>query len=452
MSTSISNPIFRLILLLLCSMLFHIFIPKRIKDHAIPLAFALIIVEQNIMPFFGGGGHFLLVAVYWVAMIIVLDGMKIREFSSNKVFASFCVFWGYYIFTGFLSNDKYYAVTYLVNTLIELLMVGYFAGIWVMRTPGGLSRLIKYTMFLSFIVFGVYAKFGFTGELDASGRAMLSEHIVEEGLGQNVNDIGLALVPIMALSYIAVFETRRIKISLKTTIISLVVLLISMYFIMRTGSRNSALAFLPCGIYMMSKLREKDSINQAKKWIVAILLLLAVTVVVYKFMQSAGSLRFITYSGETSNMVNANLDDVSSGRLTIFANYMRDMNAIDYIIGKGPFVIKQWTGNKTVGGAMSVYMTLVRDVGLLGLFLLFIHFCVVIGWSRRNGALGKIVLLIFMCWAITGVAEQIGIVRGKIICLVQGFAYALCTRKYHMFDGNDCSNYFISHNNLLSQI
>ena len=92
MSTAISNPFIRLILIYFLSLFFHFIIPRRVKDYAIPFAFALLIVEQNIMPFFGGGTHVLLVAIYWLSMAIVLDGFKFRELGSNKVFASFCLF------------------------------------------------------------------------------------------------------------------------------------------------------------------------------------------------------------------------------------------------------------------------------------------------------------------------------------------------------------------------
>lgn len=432
MSTAISNPLVRLVLIYFLSVFFHFIIPKRLKEYAIPFAFALIIVEQNVMPFFGGGAHFLFVAIYWISIAIVLDGVKFRDLGENKVFLSFCIFWIYYIITGFWSdNNRYYAIMYLLNTLIELLLVGYFAGIWVMRTQGGLYRLVKYTMILSIFTFLTYVKFGFAGAVDNAGRAMLSEEIVAQGLGHNVNDIGLAIVPIMAFAFVAAFDTRLMKPAKWFTLFSFFVLLCSAYFVMRTGSRNAALAYLPCAMYMLSKLKERgrDSVR-----IVAFMTIMAFAVVAYKFAHSANALRVFDYFGGTSNVSNINLDDVSSGRISIFMNYLRDMSGIDYLIGKGPYVYVNIEGAKMVGGAMSVYVTLVRDVGAIGLFLLLVHFCVVLCWTRRNKLLGQIVLLIFLCWALTGIAEQVGIVRGKLICLVQGFAYALCTRRYRMMD------------------
>ena len=79
MSSILSFPILRIVVILGLSFFFKTLIPPRIRDRIIPWSFALIIMHFNIMPFIGGGLHFLLMVMYWLRRLLLIPSPPVRR-------------------------------------------------------------------------------------------------------------------------------------------------------------------------------------------------------------------------------------------------------------------------------------------------------------------------------------------------------------------------------------
>ena len=122
------------------------------------------------------------------------------------------------------------------------------------------------------------------------------------------------------------------------------------------------------------------------------------------------------------------LQYASSGRWTEFERYLSGMSGADWLIGQGAEIIKDPQTGSHVGGCLSVYVTLLRFVGVFGLVLLAIYFFVMFRSVKRSGLYGQVALLFFMTWVVTGIAEGQGIRRGQAVRLLQGVSLALCSK------------------------
>ncbi len=423
MSSILSFPIIRIVVILGLSFFFKTLIPARIRDRIIPWSFALIIMHFNIMPFIGGGLHFLLMVMYWLNMAIVLNGFDINQMTRNRVLAAFLVFWGYYLLTSVRTDFPLYAFLYNVNALLELIFVGYFAGIWAMCRPDGFRRLVKPLVFVAVIPILIYLKSGFGGEIDDNGRAMLDEEILEAGLGNNVNGIALSLSPIVTLLLAYLLHDDRVKISKVMYIITGAVLFMSVYLLLRTGSRNGALIFLPCGWYFFKRMK-----NVRHKFVNMVIIGLAVLGAAGLMYRKAGALRSFTLSANSNVIGKQTINDISSGRVLIFQNLMAKSKGVDYVIGRGMNVVSTFEG-KRIFGALSVYVSLLSYVGIFGLLLLLVLYIRFFWIAAHKGAIGQIAVLLFASWALTCVAEDAGINRAQLVGLLLGLSMAFCTDK-----------------------
>ena len=104
------------------------------------------------------------------------------------------------------------------------------------------------------------------------------------------------------------------------------------------------------------------------------------------------------------------------------------MSGADWIWGRGPAINKIPGYPAGVGGCLSVYVTLLYNTGMFGMLILSCVFCSICLRCLCNGQIGKIGLLFFAAWALTGIAEGHGIRRNCTLTLLQGASIAFCTR------------------------
>lgn len=430
MSTYLANPFIRLIVILGLSLVFHAILAPKIKNILIPWSVAFLVLQQNVVPFIGGFPHFLLMVVYWISMAIVLDGCNVRMLQNNKAMFLFGLYWFYMILMSLASDYVYYATMYHINAYVELFLVGYFAGIWVMKTPNGMRRLLFAVAVVSIFVYATYAKYGFVGMTDHLGRAMLDAELKEQELGTNVNAIGLAVAPIFVLMLIGVVTLQKRGTVPIIRYAFPVSLLVAFYFMIRTGSRNAGLVILPA-LYFFFKTRAPG--RGSKKFAVAFVLVVGVISVIALFKYQAQSsesgisrLRIFQLKGDDMH-TDYTLETMSSGRISTYIEFLRDMNGIDYLIGKGPAITRNYDGSMFVSGGMSIYVGTFHNTGIIGVVLMALYFIYMYTFSQKNGNAGKMALLLFAAWAVTGVAESAGISRGQIMRLVQGMSVAFCS-------------------------
>ena len=427
----IANPLFRLLIILAMSLLLKATLPKKLRDFLVPLCFAYMIARPNIIPFVDGGLHFAIMALYWVAMAILCDGFDLKVLRQNPVLACFLTFWGYLTLTSLWGDYVYYGLLYYVNVLVELILTGYYVGIWAMRTEDGFYRLFRPLAVAGVLSFAYYVKYGFASELDAGGRGKFDSDLGED-FGNNVNAIGLALGPLIACLVVFVMDRPmfRSRGAMIHRWMGLGALVISVYMLLRTGSRNASLAIFPCFYYFWRG--GGSRIRLSKRWIM-ILAVVALTFVAVKVCMEGAEIRSFKFHERGTGF---DLDVMSSGRIGEFVQYLKPMRGIDYIIGDGPH--KSWfSEGPTVGGCLSVYVTLLRTTGVLGLLLLSVYFLYMSRFLTSRNRRFQMAFLFFAVWAVTGVAEGSNIRRGYTTQLLLGMSLALCTKQKRLVVGMD---------------
>lgn len=425
MNSVLGIPIIRIAIILAMSYIFKLMLPKKMRDILVPWCFAGQLIHSCFTPFLGGMAHFLFLCLYFIEMAILLDGFNVNYFKRNPAFTAFMVFWGYLTLTSLWCDDAYLGVTWHLGALFELVLAGYFTGIWVLRTPDGLRRLLTPISIIGIFAAFFYFKYGFTAELDAGGRGIIDKSMLDEGMGTNVNQIGLSLAPIAASIMVMLLEKmpfgRKYKVVRVFSIITFVVIA---YLLIRTGSRNACLVFLPCAYFAFKALRFTG--RKAKTLFLLGIIGMALFLGARIFMRSeSGIIRAFTFMESGGKF---DLQYASSGRWYEFEMYLSGMSGIDWLIGQGPEIIKDPQTGSYIGGCLSVYVTLLRFVGVFGLFLLLIYFIVMVRSAKRGGLYGQVALLFFMAWAVTGIAEGAGLRRGYALRLLQGVSLALCSK------------------------
>lgn len=425
MNSLLGIPLIRIIVILVMSCIFKLVLPRRLRDVLVPWCFAGQLVHPCFTPFLDGASHFLFLCLYFVEMAILLDGFNINYFKRNPVFAVFMVFWSYLTLTSLWCGNAYFGVTWWIGCLFELVLVGYFTGMWVLRTPDGLRRLLTPISIVGVFAAFFYFKYGFASGLDASGRGMLDRSMIDEGMGTNVNQIGLSLAPIVAS--VMVMLLYRMPLGAKYEIVkvlSAVTFMVVAYLLIRTGSRNACLVFLPSVYFAFKVLRLTGRKAKTLFFLGVIGMVLFLGVRIFVSSESGGlrAFSFVEQGGKFD------LQHASSGRWAEFEWYLSGMTGIDWLIGTGLEILKDPVFGVRAGGCLSVYVTLLRFVGVLGLMLLAIYFMVMLQSVRRLGLNGQVALLFFMAWVVTGIGEGQGIRRGQSLRLLQGVSLALCSR------------------------
>lgn len=425
MNSVLGIPIIRVAIILAMSYVFKLILTKKLRDILVPWCFAGQLIHSCFTPFLGGIAHFLFLCLYFIEMAILLDGFNVNYFKRNPAFMAFMVFWGYLTLTSFWCGNVYLGVTWWLGCLFELVLAGYFTGIWVLRTPDGLRRLLTPISIIGIFAAFFYFKYGFTAELDAGGRGMLDRSLLDEDMGTNVNQIGLSLAPIVAS--IMVMLLLRMPFATKYKVVkcfSIVTFLVVSFLLIRTGSRNACLVFLPCAYFAYKALRFTG--RKAKSFfllgIIGMTLFLGARIFIRSDSGIVRAFSFMESGGKFD------LQYASSGRWIEFELYLSKMSGIDWFIGQGAEIIKNPQTGSQVGGCLSVYVTLLRFTGIFGLILLAIYFLVMLHSAKRPGLYGQIALLFFMTWVVTGIAEGQGIRRGQAVRLLQGVSLALCSK------------------------
>lgn len=425
---SFTNPFLRLFVLIGMSVLMHFFIRGKVRDFLTPWAFGYLMVHFNLSGFAVGQFHFVLMCCYWLAAAFVMDGLQLNKLARNPVMSSVLCLWLYMMITTFYCNEVYFGVAYFANIFIELVFVGYMAGEWVLSHPDGLRRLLLPCAFLFPLVFLHYQRYGFTaGELDAAGRAVLDAEKMAEDTFMNVNAIGILMATYFAALICLSMNLFKAKCNIIIKIYVWVCALASAYLLLRTGSRNAGLAFLPCGWYVLLGFRMRKAI--ILRIVVIGMALLAILYIVQRsFTDEGAEVRTFRFEGRTGEF---DLDSISSGRIDGFMATLEDMKeTTDHIFGKGIEVIRTEGMSPHVVASLSVYVTLYHRAGIVGAFLLLAYFMMMCGYGFSHGNRGRTALMLFGVWAITGVAEGVGIGRGSAIHLIWGMSLAFCSSRF----------------------
>ena len=425
MNSLLGIPLIRIAVILAMSYFFKFMLSKKVRDTLVPWCFAGQLIHSCFTPFLGGKAHFLFLCLYFIEMAILLDGFNLNYFKKNRPLIAFLIFWGYLTLTSLWCDKVYLGMTWWVGCLFELVLVGYFTGMWVLRTPDGLRRLLTPIAIIGVFAAFFYFKYGFVSELDANGRGMLDSSMMDEDMGTNVNQIGMSLAPIAASMMVMIL--LRMPFATKYKIVkffSVVTFMVISYLLIRTGSRNACLVFLPCVYFAYKAIRFTG--RKAKNLFLLGMISLALLLGTRMFMRSeSGIVRAFTVMERGGKF---DIYSATSGRWWEYEMYLHGMSAMDWFVGAGPEIIKAPIAGNQIGGCLSVYVTLLRFTGIFGMILLAIYFLVMFHSVRRSGLYGQVALLFFMTWVVTGIAEGQGIRRGHAVRLLQGVSLALCSK------------------------
>lgn len=430
MNTSfLGIPLIRIFVILALSWVLHHVIRGRLRDTLVPWAFAGLLAHANMANFITGLPHFALLCLYFFNMALLLDGCNLRALlANNKVAKLFLLFWGYLTLTSIWSEYTYQALTWSLNTLLELVLVGYYAGFWALNREDGIRRLIRPAIVVCSLSYIFYFKYGFATTMDQNARGQLDMALMEEGAGNNVNGIGLALAPIVSCLLVFVQMSSQVKKTSKVTLCSsIIALLLSAYLLIRTGSRNACAIFLPCGYFLFNGFIQKG--DRLKRVLFPIVLIGLLVIVVSLFMGGDSELRGfkLKESGDKFD-----INRVTSGRWSMYEEFISTMTPVDVLIGAGVPMHKDPIAGYVVKGILSTYVSIFYTTGFFGVILLSLYCGSLWNQCRKRGIIGKVAILFFLTWAVTGLGEDQGIRRGHAVRMLQGVSLALCSNLcYH---------------------
>ena len=212
-----------------------------------------------------------------------------------------------------------------------------------------------------------------------------------------------------------VAESKWIK------ILGVVNVLILSLLMIRTGARNACLGLLPIAWYFIFS---KSGGRRAKRVALFAVLAILLGTLITLTTSSLGHLRIFSYEK------GADLNQISSGRIDWYINYYKSANTYERWFGSGGHFDITETGQVVLGNYHSVYAQIFRQSGYVGVAAFLLFTFVLVLRCFRIGPMGRLALMLFGVWALTGVGESQPILRGGNTKVLLGLAIAFCSQKF----------------------
>ena len=403
--------------------------PARVRSVAVPWAFAILIMNVACASFYWGPIRAAYVLMNYSAYIIMLDGFDFDRKRNNPAWTAFLVFWGYMIISGLFGYYKLGAMFYWTNIFLTTFCCGYFTARWVLRNENGLGKLLFSMACVSCITMFLYAKHGsFSAiEVGTEGRAGFDMDTLAEGVKSNVNYTAMVMLNFIPFLIIGLLRTIREKKDRLVKWMSAGALLLSGLVLVRTGARNGAVGLLPSVWYFLFSTTNR--VKRRKRIGIFIMVTIVFVPSVIITMKGAESIRFVRLSGMGERFGGTKSDDITSGRMSMWMNNLKDMTPIQIMVGHGLFKNgKSEEGKLTAGNAHSIYMTVLYNSGIVGLLLLVIFFSISFRRGMKMGDRGRIALLMIGTWLFVGTGESWGMIGGAT-ALLGGFGIGLLSHR-----------------------
>lgn len=413
---------------------------RRTRVFLMPWCIAYTLAVIATVGSIGGFLHFFFMVLNYVIIMVLCNGFSSEETRFNPAWKSFLLFYAYMFGAVFFGLYPLQGACSYLMALVSTFYVGFSLATWVCRQEGALDRL-TFTVTIAGLVVCFYSIIhgGLSvSALDANGRGGLDINTFEEGVKQNVNYLALTLDMLLPFLTLAVVHQCNTKKTMLRLIMAVAALVVVTLMLIRTGARNGALGLFPCIWYFISSKNKRFSKGQKILGGIVIALILATGVSIT--MKGSGHLRaFSFFSNDTfQSQFQDKADYLTSGRISMYRNLYDLMSPVQRIFGAGYSVVNSdWVFDKelgmevrqtriSAGNAHSMYVQVFMRSGWLGvaLFLVFILKTFVQG--RRLGERGKIGLMFFGVWLMTGVGEAWGMAGGSISILA-GFGVGMLT-------------------------
>ena len=415
-------------------------INDRQRMFFIPAFFAYHFAMMATIGGVSGMFHFVFMVLSFMALMVMCNGFPKRDVKKNPVVSPYITFFIYMFCVGIFG----YHVTIGLCDYIKELMVygcGFFMASWACRTEGALRRLLIAILVGAYFVIAYTAMHGGLSSeaVSEGGRAVLAEDWLERGMNrQNANGTALRLdcfLPLLLILFLMPVRKERDKFVRIATGVALVLFAL---MLIRTGSRGGGLALLPCAWYFLYSTR--NSYLRQRRIALAVVILGALSVVVFFTMKNADQLRVFNFSSKMYDMYyDTAMDSVTSGRWKHYEKLVDKMTPMQKVFGAGFSLEKQdWRLDKETGELIqiarpiaqnyhSMFITVFIRTGFIGSFLFIAFLVKLFRQALRCGDRGRMALLLMGCWLLPGLGESWPMGGG--LAILGGFAMGLVSNR-----------------------
>lgn len=390
-----------------------------------PIAFGFYLAGECGMAKLSGNWYYyeFLRLMITFAKAYLLCGFVLGPWRRNPIVPWFFAFWCYFEFAVVFGEAPFYAFYFYLKTL-EVVAIGYYAGVWAVTTPDGVRRLLKWGSAGAAVVAFVWiTKGGLLNESSMDmrqGRAGVDVEMFDAetvNLLFNVNGIGLVLSAAVIYPFLFAFQKAKLWMRLAAMGVAFVLTVL----VIRTGARNSALVVVPMAWYMLCA---KTSLATWKKALAVVVLLGGMGAYLVHMEKDVGKIRAFDIFEKGKG------DDAGSGRIGAFKVWVDEMGGC-YVMGAGAKYDHSME-RMAVGNMHSVYMQVFYQSGIVGsvLLLLFVLAFVSRCLTSRQNPYRHMALALLGVWLMTGVGESANINGGSGRALVAlGLAMALLSNR-----------------------
>jgi hypothetical protein len=301
-----------------------------------------------------------------------------------------------------------------------------------MEREDGMLRLLKPVACAVTALGFVFVLFGaFSGSFSADDRTALNSSYGGEGL--NVNTI--ALISDFVIMWIAgflpmAFQSRFAKITKTGFLLKVLFMfgaLVSIMVLIKTGSRNGALALIPAFYYMIFCFK---GVSMVKRFLISTILLIVMVGFVIVSGVNVSSLRIFNYSGGYKG-------EVTNGRTMFHLRIIDSMREDEKLWGIGTHSYNAEKFNQVgMSNGHSVYFQIFVQTGYIGsvLFLLsmLVMFVSLLRVRSVDGINWKWLGYTFvLAWMFTGIGESVNYISDLPSPKTAfGFALAICSQRW----------------------
>lgn len=430
-----SSTLFALFIVFIFTFVFRFIVRPNTREIFTPWIFAVYVFAACAYRFVMNPKivHLLLILIYYLSIAFLLNGFKIKTLGRNKAFLMFIPFVAYQFFAFRWGMDTKACFYQWLYVIMYSYAPGYCIASWAMERENGMVRLLKPVATAIALLGIVFIFFGaFSGGFAADERVALGSSYGGDGL--NVNSI--ALIMDFVLMWVAAFlpmafQTRmahsgRLNIMMKSMFA--VGSLIAIMVLLKTGSRNGALALVPVFYYMVFCFK---GLSFAKKFAISTFFLVVMAGLVIASGASISSLRIFKYK-ETYT------EDISNGRTAYHLRIIDSLRSDEKMLGIGSLVGNIYNEDRLPGMANghSMYFQIFVQTGYIG-STLFVLAMLVFMLSLRgvrpvDGVNWKWLGYTFvLAWMLTGIGESVNYIADLPSAKTAfGFALALCSQRW----------------------
>lgn len=391
----------------------------RLRDILTPFSVIWVLIWYPLQPYVLVGSSIVILvcwAYYFFSLGLLTNGYDLSSAKGNDVLRLLLIFWVYLEICMLWGDIAIKAFIYHILLLMEFIAAGYFTALWIIARPERFDRILQIVPFAGFVILALYQKNGaFSSGIDAEMRVGIDTGELNTDRIVNVNWVGLSMAGLFPWFVLALMQKYKSRAWTFLKYLNVIPLLATAYIIVRTGSRNASMIFLPV-LYYIAFLEKRVKVYW--RWIMLLGIVAGGVYYLSAHTYAISELRMFSYSGNLAEMSNGRLDEMK-----VLYNRIPD---IKKMIGAGAPVFHYAIGDD-MRNCLSIYFQIFYEVGpICFTFFMFILSKIWIE-GRKNGYFGHLAIFFLLCWMFTGIGEACNFMRTGIGCkFMFGMAIAFC--------------------------